>query len=382
MSTPRRKCIEFDVSHLCEALTPFAKLKTPDWGDWELLEYNKKRSCGPDRTALEKYALLLKIVLVICPSGRPSHVRLREAYLFLQRKYNIMSSELAKVNKDVNTWADECVDRVKVALKHLSDIKDSRTTFMTPSVRELVMMITDEEEEPHPEARASGLDRSRAPRAQPPPAPLTNIAPTSPTVLDRPAPESPPPELLSQPGSEASASSSTSSVVIENVVCNCPECIALRGPVEVVASQKSIASGTSEAADAVKWAVPARSRQAKKVLQKKPAAAPVSAGSSTGPSSWVKKRPAAAAAMETRDQQEPANRVVRLIQRRKPPEAYILLNKKYLCGLSRSRNPGYVEILKVLKEEVLAGEITEPVQARARMLTMEMEYYLSHPEAP
>ena len=81
--------------------------------------------------------------------------------------------------------------------------------------------------------------------------------------------------------------------------------------------------------------------------------------------------------METLDQQEPAKRVVRLIQRRKPAEAYILLNKKYLCGLSKTRSPGYVEILTMLKEEVLAGEITEPVQARARMLTMETEYYAS-----
>ena len=149
MATPtkRRTCKDFSVNELCELLTPQAKLKAPDWGDWEMAKYTKtRRGQTADRAGLEVYQSLLKFILIACPSGRPSHVRLREVWLYLNNNFKIMNPDLQKIAKDVVSWSDEAVDRIKIMLRHLQDLRDSGSTFISPGIQELVSMIDDKDE--------------------------------------------------------------------------------------------------------------------------------------------------------------------------------------------------------------------------------------------
>ena len=150
MATPRRGIVEFSLADLIEVLEPYARLKEPPFGDWEMDGYGKKRrSQGPDRQGLAKYHALLKSLLLVCPSARPGHVRLREVFLELHRRFAIMHPDLKSIGKDLNTWSDDCADRLKLMCRHLLDIKDSKTSFLGPQVKELVGMIVEPEDTSH-----------------------------------------------------------------------------------------------------------------------------------------------------------------------------------------------------------------------------------------
>ena len=132
MATPRRGVVEFSVTDLCDLLSPYAALKVPPFSDWECSLYAKSRRVqGPDRAGLETYHTLIKSVLLVCPSGRPSHVRLRETWLFLNKKHAIMHRDLLGLGKDPTSWADEVADRLKLMLRHVLDLAQSRSSFVT-----------------------------------------------------------------------------------------------------------------------------------------------------------------------------------------------------------------------------------------------------------
>ena len=202
MPTPRRGVVEFSVSMLCDLLEPYAKLKVAPFADWECSLYAKsRRGQGPDRQGLETYHLLLKCILN-CPSARPSHVRLREAWLYLHKKHSIMHKELQLMSKDPVAWADEVADRLKVMLRHLLDLVDSTSTFVTPPVRELMSMVDDSA--PPPTSAASSD-------------PVLALPPPTPSMLaltddDKPM------------ASQCSAASSSDDVIFCGMTCNCPQC--------------------------------------------------------------------------------------------------------------------------------------------------------------
>ena len=89
---------------------------------------------------------MLKFILIACPSGRPSLVRLREVWLYLNNQFKIMSPDLQKIAKDTVSWSDEAVHRIKIMLRHVQDLRASHSTFISPGIQELVSMIDDKDE--------------------------------------------------------------------------------------------------------------------------------------------------------------------------------------------------------------------------------------------
>ena len=141
MKRPRSSNDEFDVKLLCAELAPYARVKDLQW-DWEFSQYAKtRRSQAPDRLGLEKYQEFLKTVLRVAPGGLPSQVRLREVFMYLDQHHCIMAADLRELNKEPCVWANDCCDRVRLMLRHIRDLKLSRSTFLSAGVKELVDML-------------------------------------------------------------------------------------------------------------------------------------------------------------------------------------------------------------------------------------------------
>ena len=141
MKRPRSSNDEFDVKLLCAELAPYASVKDLQW-DWEFSQYAKtRRSQAPDRLGLEKYQEFLKTVLRVAPGGLPSQVRLREVFMRLDQHHCIMAADLRELNKEPRVWANDCCDRVRIMLRHIRDLKLSRSTFLSAGVKELVDML-------------------------------------------------------------------------------------------------------------------------------------------------------------------------------------------------------------------------------------------------
>ena len=128
------------------------------------------------------------------------------------------------------------MDRVKISLRHVHDLRASGTTFLMPSVRELIQMISDNDDlDRDPTARASGLDRASSASVLP----LGDVVRPTPVASAVPAPPEPPPTRPAQNFDEPSQSSSSSECILIEATCNCPACVEKRGPEEVLASQAS-----------------------------------------------------------------------------------------------------------------------------------------------
>ena len=78
-----------------------------------------RRSQGPDKEGLVEHAALLGIVLDFAPGGRPGAVALRDAWKALHRKYGIKQH----AHLCLETWADRCTVKLRLALEHLIDVK-------------------------------------------------------------------------------------------------------------------------------------------------------------------------------------------------------------------------------------------------------------------
>ena len=87
-----------------------------------------------------------------------------------------MHPELVALCKDPIAWADELADRFKLMLKHVVDLSDSRSTFVTPPVKELMSMVVD--------TRAEGQASASDVLVAPPPAPHPAMA----AIRDQEAP--------------------------------------------------------------------------------------------------------------------------------------------------------------------------------------------------
>ena len=201
-----------DVSSLLESLRPYAKLKQPP-SDWELSRYAKcRRSQAADRAGLITYIWLLTIIVDHAPKCLPPHVALRDVYLELQRDHGIKDPHLAR-QSDLS-WADQCADAIKIAMKHLQDVAKSRSAFLPAPLKALVAKVRDCSSASLSVSPASNR-RAKAPK------PIDNAAPATPRAAiplgDR--------------------VDSSSDAEVEDTACRCELCWKPEDHIVVVASQ-------------------------------------------------------------------------------------------------------------------------------------------------
>ena len=125
------------VSDLFASLSVLAKNRDCTV-DWQLSTYVKtRRSQGPDKEGLVTHGQLLAIVLSHAPGGRPGQVALQDTWMALHRRYGIGPT----VNPEV--WADKCAVKIRLALKHLLDIKASPPKSIPPEICMLLDKVVD-----------------------------------------------------------------------------------------------------------------------------------------------------------------------------------------------------------------------------------------------
>ena len=291
----RISCDKVDVTQLCQALEPFARDKGFQL-DWEFTGYSKrKRSHGPDREALSQYKPILVELLRCAPSGHPPLNRLRDCWIYLHQKYSVMAWDLQKSGADVRDWACQAGDMAKVCLKHLVDMKVSRTTWVTPDIKEMLDMI-------HLPATTDADEWSES------------------DLSDRPCTPSALPE---RQGTKrrllAKEDSAASSVQFCAAFCRCPECYE-PPTVEIADSEDEDASPTSQAAKQQDAHMPAKRGAAKRAIKSRPAANDGSA--------------------------------CRLVKRAQPTTAYLMHKGKYLVGCSQRQSSDYLELLELIKNMI------------------------------
>ena len=133
------------VGSLASDLAVFARDKECAF-DFEFKRYGKhRRSQGPDREGLLFYKDILSVLLRHAPNGRPSLVALRECWLYLQRQYSVRAADDPPTTQlNMFDWANQCSDRARVALKHISDLKESGSSWLPPDLADLVAMVNSE----------------------------------------------------------------------------------------------------------------------------------------------------------------------------------------------------------------------------------------------
>ena len=118
----RRCCTDFDPQALVDAWLPLARLKNCGF-DWTGADYQKvRRSQGPDRDGLSKYAGGLSPLADLVPSGFPRHTTMKRALKMLDSIIPI------KPEKACPAWADAAADKWCLMLKHLWEENKSPKT--------------------------------------------------------------------------------------------------------------------------------------------------------------------------------------------------------------------------------------------------------------
>jgi len=343
----------FDGAALHEALLPLARDKSPGF-DWELAAYLKtKRSQAPDRVGLERYGLLLQTILPFCPRGFPNHGLLRDVLISLDTAHNIRSPQVLP-QKSRMEWANDVADAIRLATKHVVDLKRSGTTFLPPTLKRLVSMIVVEDVELIPPVPLSWT--------APFPAPATALAlplPTLTTELPLPLPTSTPRRRLTR----RESGGSEASVIFCGVLCQCPEC---KKPT-LVGSPSSVTSALAAERNPVtakRGGQKQRALAPRAPLTKKP-----SLCLEVVPAAPTMKRPAAV----IEDRVVPFTHKLpthfKVVHRQHPPtraEAYIMQNGKFLCGLTRKRSAAYYDVAVKVSVELAMGSL-KPESARQRL---------------
>ena len=158
MARPRSSTTKFPVADLVETLSVHAQLKHCGF-DFELSNYSKtRRSQGPDRAGLLHYHILLQGVLKHAPNGFPNHMILKETWLALNKKYDIMDQHLKLSGMALPAWADSCADSVCRACRHVVDLSRSGTDFLHPDVKALADSIREETPSTRPASTPTSTD--------------------------------------------------------------------------------------------------------------------------------------------------------------------------------------------------------------------------------
>ena len=295
MAAPRGGSDAFDSRAMLADLDGFARDRACCF-DWEVSQYDKhRRSQGPDRAGLEMYKPLLLIILKHCPRGRPAFVQIRDIWLALLEKFDIMDRSLSARRLSPDVWATDAANRIRIMLKHVLDLKASGTAFVPLKLQELLDA-----------ARVDPRDRGERPKAKPQP---------------------PPSRALVRHESAAS------SVEVCCFACNCPMC---RKPMEV---------SSSELEDSAQVAPENDLEEVSLVV------APVAPR-------MVAKRPAHAKAPPSKKSRVGSQ--IKIVYRNNPVKsasAYILLDGRYCCGVSKKQHNEYAEFIRIVASELEDGTI-------------------------
>lgn len=281
-----------NVSALADDLSSFARDKQCPF-DFDLLSYAKhKRSQAADREGLIKYKPLLATILKHAPGGRPSLVALRECWQYLERTYSIRKDNPGINNLGITDWANQAADRIRVALKHVMDLKESQSPWMAPDLKELTELL------------------------QPSTGSASSLASGSASSLAPPSPASPTPRTLRK-------EDSLDSVIFCSACCKCPDCYT--APVLPVPSSPEDLSQTSMDASAMTEAPPCGNGAAARAVQSKAKAKKIAASKFEG---------------------------IKVVTRKKPGKegAYILKNKVYVVSCPLSRCKRFKEAIEAVAE--------------------------------
>ena len=313
----------FEVSEMVDALRQFARLKDCPF-DWELASYSKtKRSQGPDREGLVFYAPLLREILRFAPGCFPNFSLLREVFIMLDEEYKVMDVGLVSARKPRLDWASEAADAVRRAMKHLLEIKRSKTTFLAPVLIELIGLVEDGAGRKHVVSDSDGVQpKARA------------LAP------------------------QRSDASSVPSVQFCGAFCKCSDCqpepttwdVSSASPASPpgASSPKSTCSLTSLAAKQNKDSV-----SSARGGQKRGAEAAKGAIGDDRRSESVAKRPAAKTMK--RPAQTGSYRVVNRATPVERKEAYIMHEGKFVVSLTCKMSPMYASIIEQVRAELESG---------------------------
>ena len=305
MKRPRSCNDPIDCADLVADLLPLANLRKAPF-DWHVAAYGKqRRSQGPDREGLEHYHALLDIVLDHAPTALPGQVPLRRCWMELDRKFDLMPQDLKEKRISPETWADEAATAIKLMCKHLLDLKSNPGSVASAKVREL----------------------------------LCKIVPAPPASWSSPAESSSMP-LEDEPRRVLARVESEESVQFCGFECNCPSCY----EVPVVAVPASQQSSSSEAAAGCMDVVPPAKGMVKAMVHKKPAAA------------------------DTPPRQEAGPKATLTLRKNGKEQGDIMVDHKYMVGLSRSTCAEYETNLRTLQQKLNEGAVAPNKAACKRFL--------------
>lgn len=306
---PRGLNDAFSVSDLVASLSELAKDRDC-CEDWQLSTYVKtRRSQGPDKEGLVAHARLLGIILDHAPGGRPGQVALKDAWMALQRRYAIQGTDTAHTE----VWADKCALKIRLALKHLLDIRAARPKSLAPEICMLMDKVRDTNGGCTPQVVTARYS------------PSMNSSPAA-----QPSPSSSPKKrrILRQSSSEAS-------VELVHWKCNCAVC---SPPPVVSLSQASSSADAREEAAANSCSVPCGRGAVKAALKKPASAQEADHGAWPGP--------------------------IKIVSRRSPAQQYIMAGKSYIVAVSEKQHKDYQDIIRMVHEAMLSGSVSSQEEAK------------------
>ena len=191
---PRPLTSHFAPSALVEAWAELAALKHPGW-DWDGSTYSfSNRSNLGDAEGIAKHSPALKQLLLLAPTGFPSHPDLRAAMIQLHNKFDIFKGT-CMIFKD----AAESADRWRVMCRHLYNRR--RDGNCEPSIKGLMDLI-ELPKASKEDLTTSGMD----------PGDVQSLFPDFDEALDLPDP------------TDEDVICVDDDVQIVNVQCHCPAC--------------------------------------------------------------------------------------------------------------------------------------------------------------
>jgi hypothetical protein len=338
-------CDIFEPESLIADLKPYAAVKNCAF-DFELAQYAKtRRSQAADREGLAFYKVLLAIILSHCPHGYPSLLHLKLVWKTLQDKFHVMSKELFPIYHDkIDAWTSLCCEKVRLACRHVVDLKRSQTTFVSSELQSLMdlVVVRSRNEPPSTIARARSLKISIA---------------------------------TPEPSSDESA------LICCGFSCKCDDCKPTADVVTVLESPSDCESETSVAARANCEHVPASRGGQKRAAEKKdddeePAAKPKkpkTASAKKKPAAKPKPKPPAA----EQPAEQPAEQAaldLKIVTRNRPEdkrECYIMKNGKFLVACKEKACASYKAVIAKLVEEMHDGTLAADKElCKARLSTL------------
>ena len=199
------------IKALASQWADLLELRDPGF-DWVGKSYSRpSRNQGADIEGLQQFAHGLLGLCRIAPAGRPGHASLRAAFQEFDRRHGVLGCEV----KHRFRQASEASDIWRKMVRDLVGLKIRKVVFKDCPDLQLC------------------LDALQVPP------PVAGSPPSSSTATRRASP-SPPAQTPATPAETPNfVSFSDSDVELVDILCNCPECVALRVPVYDLAESSS-----------------------------------------------------------------------------------------------------------------------------------------------